>query len=267
MANDALNDKLKAIDSNRSIILRRQDAFLPFESRRLDNYYRIELTYTSNAIEGNTMSRVETKILLEDGVTPEGKKTWEAREALGHSDAFSLMLEMVRHGRIDTITATVLKLHSLFYRMIDWENAGVFRDGPVYLAGSARVPPKASLAPEMMIEFDKEFNEKSQYLHPLKLAAFAHLRLVNIHPFVDGNGRVARLLMNLVLLKNNYQLVSISPEDREKYIKSIEATHNFELEASEPMLFYHFIADCELKSQKHLMRVLERVGQLDTVNN
>jgi hypothetical protein len=88
------------------------------------------------------------------------------------------------------------------------------------------------------------------------LAAFAHQRLVNIHPFVDGNGRVSRLLMNLVLLKNNYQLISITRNERTYYIDAIRDTHNRESATSNPVAFYNFIADCELKSQKEYMRLL-----------
>jgi Fic family protein len=168
-----LDRKLKQIDSNKLLIEDILSALSPGESKNLDDYFRIDLTYTSNSLEGNTLSIVDTKVLLEDNITPGGKNLWEVQEAVGHSDAFELLLKTARSSEKLELLDTIYQLHWLFYRAIDFKNAGKPRNCVVYVVGDSYTPPAPSLLPALMKEFEDDFEEKSQSLHPVELAAFA----------------------------------------------------------------------------------------------
>jgi Fic family protein len=146
-----------------------------------------------------------------------------------------------------------LTLHRLFYSGIDCENAGRYRTRQVFITGTEYVPPEASEVPALMAEFIAELNEGSGRLHPVVLAALAHRRLVDIHPFLDGNGRTARLLMNLILVNRGYQIVSIPPVLRADYMSALRAAQS----GSDPSgkAFFQLIAECEIEAQKDYCRM------------
>lgn len=188
---------------------------------QLKEYYRIGLTYTSNALEGNSLTETETKIVLEDGITIGGKPLKEHLEVIGHSDAFDCMYELVHHK---TITLqNILHLHKLFYYRIDTERAGVMRKDPIFVTGTDFEFPAPSKIPELMHAFIHELSTLQKHYHPIEYAARAHVQLVTIHPFVDGNGRTARLLMNTLLMQHGYTVVVIPPIVRREYIAAIKA--------------------------------------------
>lgn len=128
------------------------------------------------------------------------------------------MLETARGGPLQFREEDILRLHALFYGGIDPEHAGRYREGQVFITGTEYVPPTAEEVPGLMAGLVEELNKRRDAMHPVLLAAYAHRRLVDIHPFQDGNGRTARLLMNLILVNRGYCVVSSLPHLRHDYI-------------------------------------------------
>ena len=165
------------------------------EVRELDAYYKIGTTYTSNALEGNSLTISETKVLLEDGITVGGKPIRDCYEATGHAKAYDYMLSIVRGGELSITEDVIRRLHRLFYHGIDPDAAGEYRTGQVFITGTEYVPPAAEEVPACMAAFVAELPQKREAMHPVEFAAYAHRRLVDIHPFQDGNGRIGRMVM------------------------------------------------------------------------
>jgi Fic family protein len=189
--------------------------------RNLDEWFRIELTYTSNALEGNTLSRAETALVVEKGLTVGGKMLVEHLEATNHAHALDWMIKQVQ-GKPDQIDAPViLYLQGLILKGIDDDNAGRYRNIPVRISGSTVILPNPRKVPDLMADFCN-WLAGARSLHPIELAAQAHYRLASIHPFVDGNGRTGRLLMNMILLMFGYPPAIIRPSDRLAYITALE---------------------------------------------
>lgn len=204
---------------------KRLDNFKPLPSeliKNLDEWFRVEFTYASNAIEGNTLSRQETALVLEKGTTVEGKTLREHLEVTNHAKAIDFIRELLAekyHKR--KIGATdILDIHRIILRGIDDTNAGRYRTVAVRIAGANVILPNPVKIPELMEDFIQWLHRMTN--HPVKIAADAHFKLVSIHPFVDGNGRTARLLMNLLLMQEGYPPGVIRPVDRLVYIKAIE---------------------------------------------
>ena len=189
--------------------------------RNLEEWFLVELTYTSNALEGNTLTRKETAAVVEKGLTVGGKTLVEHLEATNHAKALK---EVVRLSQISTSQlklADVLRIHETVLRGIDDEHAGHFRRIPVRISGAPVILPNPVKVPDLMEGFI-EWLVSSSDLHPVELAAEAHYKLVTIHPFVDGNGRTARLLMNLILMQHGFPPGIIRTRDRLKYIEGLE---------------------------------------------
>ena len=242
---------LREIDDLRQFFAKRR--LVAAEQKELNAWYRVELTYASNALEGNSLSLTETKVLLEDGITPNGKPFRESCEAAGHAAAYDFMLTLTEAEPFSITEETVRKLHFLFYNKIDSEAAGQYRKHPVLITGTEYVPPVPEQVPELMREFIAELGEKSKTLHPVRLAAFAHRRLADIHPFTDGNGRTARLLMNLILVHDGYCIVSIPPALRMGYIGALRTAQREKNQNIAP--FEKLIAECELEAQRDYCRM------------
>lgn len=223
------------------------------EVRELDAYFRIGVTYSSNALEGNSLTLSETKVLLEDGITVGGKPIRDCYEATGHAKAYDYMLSLARSKDFQLTEDVILRLHHLFYNAIDDDQAGQYRTEQVFITGTEYVPPTADEVPAQMQTFVTELNLKRNLMHPVHLAAYAHRRLVDIHPFMDGNGRTARLLMNLILINAGYCVVSIPPVLRHEYISALQQA---QLEqGSDDTAFIQLIAECELEAQKDYCRM------------
>lgn len=223
------------------------------EIKGLDAYFRIGITYSSNALEGNSLTLSETKILLEDGITVGGKPIRDFYEATGHAKAYDFMLELARGTDFTFTEEGVKRLHYLFYNGIDPEKAGQYRKGQVFITGTDYVPPTADEVPHLMSALIKDLNAKKDVLHPIELAAYAHRRLVDIHPFQDGNGRTARLLMNLVFVNKGYCIVSIPPVLRHDYITALQQAQR--RNSPSDTAFIRLIAECEIESQKDYCRM------------
>ena len=198
------------------------DRLRPLSQRTLSalaDWYDVELTYTSNAIEGNTLTRSETAIVLEKGITIGGKPLKDHLEALGHKDALHYVRALADRG--ERLRETdVREIHRLVTGRVDPDEAGRYSQYQRMIAGSPVTLPSPAEIPPLMGDF-------AQWLAgapPVPEAAFtAHARLVAIHPFGDGNGRTARLLMNLLLFRGGYPPVVIGPEHRPAYIDSLQA--------------------------------------------
>ncbi len=186
----------------------------------MEEWYKIELTYTSNAIEGNTLTRQETALVVEKGITVEGKTIVEHLEAINHAKAYKY-IQSLKLDNITKITKQIiLKIHETILQNIDSQNAGRYRNVPVRIAGSTVILPNPLKVPDLMEQFVNWLHNSKKTLP--EIAIEAHLKFVSIHPFADGNGRTARLLMNLVLLTGGYPPVIISNKNRKQYIDSIE---------------------------------------------
>jgi Fic family protein len=210
---DKLTDKKKSLDGFRPL----PDALV----HNLDDWFRVELTYTSNAIEGNTLTRRETALVVEKGLTVGGKSLTEHLEATNHARALDWVKEQVKRKPTSLTEKDILHIHDVILKGIDDANAGHYRSVPVRISGSAVVLPNPRKVPDLMQDF-AEWLSRDQALHTVELAAEAHYRLVTIHPFVDGNGRSARLLMNMILLMSGYPAAIIRKRDRLAYIGSLE---------------------------------------------
>ncbi len=223
------------------------------ELKSLDNYFRIDFTYSSNAIEGNTLTISETKILLEDGITVGGKPLKDCYEAVGHGDAYTFMLEFARQDNMTITEETILNLHRLFYQKIEAEKAGHYRSIQTYISGTKYIPPSPEDVPRLMEHLINQIMSSKTTLHPIELAAMAHKRLVDIQPFIDGNGRTARLLMNFILVNMGYGVVSIPPILRNEYINALTSSRNNN--DMEP--FAKLIAECVIETERDYCRLLK----------
>lgn len=189
--------------------------------KNLAEWFRVELTYNSNAIEGNTLTRSETALVIEKGITVKGKSLDEHLEAVNHAEALDYVKELAATTkRADLTKRDLLSMHHLILNKVDDENAGRFRHIDVSIAGSDVVLPSHVVVPELMESY-MEWLTSENHESIVTIAAEAHLRLVTIHPFADGNGRTARLLMNLLLLQEGYPIAVISNDTRQDYINSI----------------------------------------------
>lgn len=223
----------------------------PFEGEmltQLKNYYRIGLTWASNALEGNTLTESETKVLLEDGLTVGGKPLRDTFEAIGHAKAYDFMFTLLNSRAITE--RDILTMHQMFYENIESEFAGKYRDIDVFISGS-KYP--VTDTKRIQTEMDKLFQwiatERDQF-HPVVFAAQIHKRFVFIHPFKDGNGRIARLIMNTALIQDGYLLAVIPPVLRQEYIELLEKAHR------DDKPFERFIVERVIESQKEVMRLL-----------
>lgn len=202
--------------------------------KKLKEQFSLELIYNSNAIEGNKLTLKETYLVINDGLTVKGKSFKDHLEAKNHSEAVHFLYELIEHQKRQTISEKLIRsLQQLIVKEIEDDEAGRYRQGSVMITGSKHQPPEAFEVPRLMHEMITWVNKSINKLHPIELAALAHHRLVHIHPFTDGNGRTARLFMNLVLMQKGYPMVIILKNDRQKYYRALEKAdlgHSEELE-------------------------------------
>lgn len=233
------------------------DSYKPFEKKFLNSlkeYYRIGLTYTSNALEGNSLTETETKIVLEEGITIGGKLVKDHLEAIGHSDAYSQIYKLIKHEYISE--KDIRTLHKLFYFRINPKHAGSYRKAQVFITGTDFIPPAPIKIPEYMAEFISNIAQLKQQTDPITYAALLHLDFVSIHPFVDGNGRCARLLMNIALLQAGYPITVIPPVVRSDYINTLKIAQT-EQKNKEP--FINFISTMVYEAQRDQLRLLQNL--------
>ncbi len=185
---------------------------------RLKEQLTVEWIYNSNAIEGSTLTLRETQLILETGLTIGGRSLREHFEVINHKDAIAYVETLSEQG-VPLSAVHVRQIHRLVLSRIDDENAGQYRRTLVRIAGAQHVPPEAWEIPQRMQDWETWLHQAGQELHPVALAAQAHHKLVAIHPFVDGNGRTARLVMNLVLFRCGYPPTVLLRINRKQYYR------------------------------------------------
>ena len=201
----------------------RLDSYRPLHSSivgKLGEQITVEYTHSSNAIEGNTLTIRETEMAITRGITAKGKTLREYREAANHPKAIEYIRDAVAGGRIidNEVTTTV---HVMLLEGIA-DDAGRYRDHGVAIGGSTWMPPPSREVPEKMEQLFAWLDGNPEDLNSIELASIFHLKFLQIHPFSDGNGRTARLLMNLVLMKHGYPfLTNIAYRDRVRYMDAL----------------------------------------------
>ena len=190
--------------------------------KSLRNSINIEWTYNSNGIEGNTLTLRETQIVLE-GITVGGKTLREHLEAINHEKAIEYIEDLVKEK--NPVTEWNIKnIHQLVLKEIDDKNAGKYRSENVAIMGATHTPPDHLIVPELMEKLILNYQKWNKY-HPIIKAALIHGELVKIHPFIDGNGRTSRLVMNLSLMNSGYLPVIIKKENRLEYYNALDKAH------------------------------------------
>jgi len=179
----------------------------------LRKQFEMELTYNSNAIEGNSLTLNETKLVLEHGITIKGKSLREHLEAINHKEAIVFVEDMLKGHLTEDL---IRNLNDIVLSKID-DRKGRYRDINVRILGAVKSPPQAEKVPKLMKELIEYAQANPDRLNSVEFAAMLHYKLVVIHPFVDGNGRIARLLMNLLLMKHGYPITIVLKVDRKKY--------------------------------------------------
>jgi Fic family protein len=231
----------------------RLDRIRPLPPDLVDNLrevYNIRLTYHSNAIEGNTLTQSETQIVIEKGITIGGKPLKDHLEAINHVEAIDFIRDLAMDKRAIT-EWDIRQIHGLVCK--GDRGAGAYRTVNVMAAGSNYRYPDAIMVPELMQEFGDGLHSNPT-LHPVEIATEIHYRLVTIHPFQDGNGRTARLLMNLSLLRSGYPIAVIKTEDRSGYIDAIVAWQS----GGDNSALKEIIANCVESS---LVEILSLAGE------
>ena len=199
----------------------RLDSLRPLDAgvvARLRKQINLEWIYNSNAIEGSTLTLKETRLILETGLTIGDKSLREHFEVTNHREAIVFVESLVNQGRRIT-PHHVRQIHKLVLSQIDDENAGQYRSTPVRIAGVDHIPPEAWEIPRLVTEWGDWLNDHHNKIHPINRAALAHHRLVAIHPFIDGNGRTARLVLNLILMQAGYPPTIIHNFQRKQYYR------------------------------------------------
>jgi Fic family protein len=218
-------DYLKLLQSigEKKAILDSKKPFPYHTLKSLKEKLLVEWTYHSNAIEGNTLTLSETKVVLE-GITIGGKTLREHLEVINHKDAIHYMEEII--GKNEILSEWQIKnIHSLVLKGIMPGNAGVYRQENVFISGAEHIPPDFVHVPGQMAQLIEWYLGEGQTLHAVERAAILHSEFVKIHPFVDGNGRTARLLLNFELMKHGYVPIVIKKEQRLEYYNALDFSH------------------------------------------
>ena len=230
------------------------DGYRPFSKKLADSLREklvVEWTYNSNAIEGNTLTMSETKVVLE-GITIGGKSMVEHIETINHRDAIVFVEDLVSNKE-PLSEWNIRNIHSLVLKEIDNKNAGKYRVENVVISGAKHIPPKHYEIPDLMQKLIEEYNNNWMDYHPVIRATLLHGEFVKIHPFIDGNGRTSRLLLNFELMKSGYTPIIIKNEDRAKYYDVLDIAHtkmNYEP-------FIKLVSELVIESEKLWLSVLD----------
>ena len=222
--NDLFFDSLdfSIIDEKKDII----DSHRPFSQNmtiQLRDKLIIEWTYNSNAIEGNTLTLSETKVVLENGITIKGKPLKDHLEIINHKEAIEYIEDLVSK-KVKLSEYDIRSVHYLILKEIDSTNAGKYRNENVFISGAKHVPPIYINVPNEMQNLIVQYQSWKDF-HPVVRACYLHGEFVKIHPFIDGNGRTARLLLNFELIQSGYPPVVIKTENRADYYDALDKAH------------------------------------------
>lgn len=231
------------------------DKFRQFDSFRIAQALELEYTFESNRIEGNTLTLRETDLVINEGLTISGKSMREHLEAINHVEAIAYIKQLMERN-FPFNERELLSVHNLILRGIIPEDAGRYRRVQVMIKGSSHMPPQPFIVPKEMEDYFIWFEENKSKLHPIILAAEMHERLVTIHPFIDGNGRTSRLVMNLILLQNGYVIANIKGdyESRMSYYQALETTQT----SGNKEDFLMFVAQTEKDSLERYLEIISK---------
>ncbi|WP_291285411.1 Fic family protein [Flavobacterium sp.] len=250
-----LSTTLEKILSEIDILKEKLDSYRQFDSYKISQALELEYTFESNRIEGNTMTLRETDMVINEGLTISGKSMREHLETINHQEAIGFIKDLMQKNN-SLNERDLLSIHNLILRGIIPEDAGRYRKVQVMIKGSSHMPPQPFLVAKEMEDYFIWYEINKNKLHPVILAAEMHERLVTVHPFIDGNGRTARLVMNLILMQKGYLIANIKGdyENRMQYYQSLETAQT--KKDKEDFLF--FIAKIEKES---LERYISIIGQ------
>lgn len=245
----SLEKILKEID----LLKEKLDSYRQFDSFKIKQALELEYTFESNRIEGNTMTLRETDMVINEGLTISGKSMREHLEAINHQEAIGFIKDLMNKNN-SLNERDLLSIHNLILRGIIPEDAGRYRKVQVMIQGSSHMSPQPLLVPQEMEEYFTWYEINKNKLHPVILAAEMHERLVTIHPFIDGNGRTSRLIMNLILMQKGYLIANIKGdyENRMRYYQSLEIAQTKKNKED----FLLFIAQTQKESLERYISIL-----------
>lgn len=254
-ANKKLSTTLQKILDEIDVLKTKLDSFRKFDSFRIAQALELEYTFESNRIEGNTMTLRETDLVINEGLTISGKSMREHLEVINHHEAIAYIKDLMQKN-MPINERELLTVHNLILRGIHPEDAGRYRKVQVMIQGSSHKPPQPFLVTKEMEDYFIWYETNKLSLHPIVLAAEMHERLVTIHPFIDGNGRTSRLVMNLILLQHGYIIANIKGDydSRMHYYRTLETAQTKNNKED----FLLFIAQIE---KEKLERYLTIIGQ------
>ncbi len=223
----------------------------------VDNYdsnFRIEYNHHSTAIEGNTLTLMQTKLLIEDKFFDGAKELREIYEIVNHNKAFDYINQKIKENcKLDE--EMIKDIHQILMENI--QQGGIYRNVDVYISGAEHVPP----SPLEMYRQIKNFylTLENNFNNSIEKAAYVHAEFVKIHPFVDGNGRTSRLIMNYVLIQEGYLPISISKESKMEYYKTLD----FYATQKDINPFADLIAELEEKRLDFYISQIDRVKNIE----
>lgn len=223
------------------------------EVQRLREEFIIESSYNSNAIEGNTITLRETVLILKEGMTIAEKPLREHLDIIGFKDAFNYIYELVANNE-PLSERTIKDIHSLVL-MNNAESRGVYRKIPVRILGAENEPTAPYLIAEEMQSLIEKYQQKLTALHPIEAISWLHLAFESIHPFIDGNGRTGRLLINFELLKHGYLPVDIKFTHRANYYQCFDDFHKNQQDISR---LVELISQYEVAELNRYLAILEQ---------
>jgi len=202
------------------------------EFEKFEKSFFTELTYNSNAIEGSSLSLAETSLVINEGLVPEGKTLREVHEAKNHKQA----INFIKSYKGDLDEQFILKIHSIILKEISERFAGKYRQTNVKIFGSDMKFPSSEKVPQLVRNLIYWYKKHKKNYHQFELAVLVSMKFVTIHPFIDGNGRVSRLLMNFLLSKKSYPWINIYNKHRQKYLNAVQKANNEDYDLIFPLL-------------------------------
>ncbi len=241
----------KRIDDKLSLL----NSFRPLPAsavKKLKEQFEIEMTYNSNAIEGNSLTLKETYLVINEGLTIKGKPLKDHLEAKSHKEALDYLYELIERDKKNTVSEKFIRsLNQIVMRDIDREWAGKYRNSAVIIGGADHRPPEALEIPKLMRNLIDWVGDNKKETHPVELASILHHKLVYIHPFFDGNGRTSRLAMNIILMQSGFPLVIVLKSDRKKYYQTLSLA-----DKGDYVPFVNFIARAAERTLDIYLKVL-----------
>ena len=219
---------------------------------KLKKKFEVEMVYNSNAIEGNSLTLKETFLVINEGITINGKPLKDHLEVKGHQEALDYLYSLVQPAKkIPLSERLICRFNQLVTQGAEKNWGGIYRNSGVIISGSDHTPPEAAHIPHEMRRLIKWLKTNRGRAHTIELAARLHHKIVYIHPFFDGNGRTARLIMNILLMRAGYPLVIILKNDQKKYYRVLDQADKGDIH---PLV--RFIAQAVNRSLEIYLKIL-----------